>query len=141
MISLVTLSADRRYMSLMLNRMLLKLMSSHYLMVNRSFKGAVGDYTFDAKLNKLETKSNEPLTLNINILGTGNIKLVDMPEINLPNGFEKYEPKINEQIERKGKVSGSKSGEYLFVPRVVGIREIRRLNFLTLIRTRKSMLL
>jgi hypothetical protein len=94
-----------------------------------SFKGAVGDYTFDAKLNKAETKSNEPLTLNLNISGSGNINLIDMPEMNLPNGFEKYEPKINEQIERKGKVSGSKSGEYLFVPRVVGIREIPPIEF------------
>jgi hypothetical protein len=94
-----------------------------------SFKGAVGDYSFDAKLNNTTVKSNEPLTLNVNISGSGNIKLIDMPEINLPNGFEKYEPKINEQIERKGKVSGSKSGEYLFVPRVVGIREIPPIEF------------
>lgn len=94
-----------------------------------SFKGAVGDYSFDAKLNNTAVKSNEPLTLNVNISGSGNIKLIDMPEINLPNGFEKYEPKINEQINRKGTVSGSKSGEYLFVPRVVGIREIPPIEF------------
>lgn len=94
-----------------------------------SFRGAVGEYSFDASLNKTETKSNEPLTLNINISGTGNIKLLEMPEVNLPNGFEKYEPKVNEQINRKGKVSGSKSGEYLFVPRVVGLREIPPIEF------------
>ena len=94
-----------------------------------SFKGAVGDYTFNANLNNTTVKSNEPLTLNINISGTGNIKLIDLPELNLPNGFEKYEPKINEQINRKGIVSGSKSGEYLFVPRVVGLREIPQIEF------------
>ncbi len=93
------------------------------------FKGAVGDYSFEAKLNNTTVKSNEPLTLNINISGTGNIKLLDMPELNLPNGFEKYEPKINEQINRKGKISGSKTGEYLFVPRVVGLREIPPIEF------------
>ncbi|HSW54938.1 MAG TPA: BatD family protein [Ignavibacteriaceae bacterium] len=94
-----------------------------------SFKGAVGDYSFDARLNKTETKSNEPVSLTINISGTGNIKLLDMPEVNFPNGFEKYEPKINEQVNRKTKVSGSKSGEYLVVPRVVGIREIPPIEF------------
>ena len=94
-----------------------------------SFKGAVGDFSFEAKLNNTTVKSNEPLTLNVNISGSGNIKLLDMPEINLPNGFEKYEPKINEQINRKGIVSGSKSGEYLFVPRVVGTREIPPMEF------------
>ena len=94
-----------------------------------SFKGAVGDYNFSAKMNSASVKSNEPVTLNIDISGSGNIKLLEMPEINLPNGFEKYEPKINEQINRSGKISGSKSAEYLLVPRVVGIREIPPIEF------------
>ncbi len=94
-----------------------------------SFKGAVGDYSFDAKLNNTTVKSNEPLTLNIKISGSGNIKLLEMPEVNLPNGFEKYEPKVNEQINRSGKITGSKTGEFLFVPRVVGKREIPPIEF------------
>jgi hypothetical protein len=94
-----------------------------------TFKGAVGDYSFDVKLNTTTTKSNEPLTLNVNISGTGNIKLLDMPEINFPNGFEKYEPKVSEDINRKSTISGTKKGEYLFVPRVVGIREIPPIEF------------
>ena len=93
------------------------------------FKGAVGDYSFEAKLNNTNVKSNEPLTLYINLSGSGNIKLLDMPEINLPNGFEKYEPKINEQINRTAKISGTKTGEYLFVPRVVGTRELPPIEF------------
>jgi hypothetical protein len=52
-----------------------------------------------------------------------------MPEINFPNGFEKYEPKVNLDINRKSKISGTKKGEYLFVPRVVGIREIPPIEF------------
>ena len=94
-----------------------------------SFNGAVGDYSFDAKLNTTQTKSNEPLTLNVSISGTGNIKLLDMPEINFPNGFEKYEPKVSEDINRKSRISGTKKGEYLFVPRIVGIREIPPIEF------------
>ncbi len=94
-----------------------------------SFNGAVGDFSFKAELSNTTTKSNEPLTLNVNISGSGNIKLLDMPEIIFPNGFEKYEPKINEQINRKGRINGSKTGEYLFVPRVVGLREIPPIKF------------
>jgi hypothetical protein len=94
-----------------------------------SFKGAVGDYSFNSQLNKTTTKSNEPLTLNLSISGSGNIKLLEMPEVNLPNGFEKYEPKVNEQINRKSTITGSKTGEYLFVPRVVGLREIPPIEF------------
>jgi hypothetical protein len=94
-----------------------------------SFKGAVGEFSFDAKINKATTKSNEPLTLNVTVSGTGNIKLLDMPEVKLPNGFEKYEPKVNEQINRRSTISGNKTGEYLFVPRVVGTREIPPIEF------------
>jgi len=94
-----------------------------------SFKGAVGDFSFDAKLNNTTVKSNEPLTLKLNISGAGNIKLLEMPEVNLPNGFEKYEPKVSEQINRSGNITGSKSGEFLFVPRVVGKREIPPIEF------------
>ena len=94
-----------------------------------SFKGAVGDFDFDAKLNTTTVKSNEPITLKINISGTGNIKLLELPEVKLPNGFEKYEPKVNEQINRSGTISGSKSAEYLLVPRVVGVREIPPVEF------------
>jgi hypothetical protein len=52
-----------------------------------------------------------------------------MPEINFPSGFEKYEPKVSDQINRKSKISGTKKGEYLFVPRVVGKREIPPIEF------------
>jgi hypothetical protein len=92
-----------------------------------SFKGAVGDFSFDAKLNPTTVKSNEPLTLDLNISGTGNIKLLDLPEINLPSGFEKYEPKVSDNINRKLKISGTKKGEYLLVPIVVVKRELHQI--------------
>jgi hypothetical protein len=94
-----------------------------------SFNGAVGDFSFKADINNTTTKSNEPLTLNVSVSGSGNIKLIDMPEINFPNGFEQYDPKVNEKINRKGRINGSKTGQYLFVPRVVGIREIPPIEF------------
>jgi hypothetical protein len=94
-----------------------------------SFNGAVGDFSFKADINHTTTKSNEPLTLSVSVSGSGNIKLVDMPEINFPNGFEQYDPKVNEKINRKGRINGSKTGQYLFVPRVVGIREIPPIEF------------
>lgn len=94
-----------------------------------SFKGAVGDFKFNAQLDKTTTKTNEPLTLNMVISGTGNFNLLELPKLNLPGGFEQYEPKVTESISRKGKITGTKKGEYLFVPRVVGIREIPPVEF------------
>ncbi|MEJ2195636.1 MAG: BatD family protein [Ignavibacteriaceae bacterium] len=94
-----------------------------------SFKGAVGDFTFRADLDKTSAKTNEPVTLKIEISGNGNIQLVDMPELNLPTGFEKYEPKTSEKINNKNIISGTKTAEYLMVPRVVGKREIPAIKF------------
>ena len=94
-----------------------------------SFKGAVGDFTFRADLDKTSAKTNEPVTLKIEISGKGNIQLVDMPELNLPTGFEKYEPKTSEKINDKNIISGTKTAEYLMVPRVVGKREIPAIKF------------
>ena len=94
-----------------------------------SFRGAVGDFSMDSRIDKKETKTNEPVTLKITINGTGNISLLDMPEIKLPAGFEKYEPKVNEQINRSGRISGKKTAEYLIVPRDAGKKEIPPVKF------------
>ena len=94
-----------------------------------SFNGAVGTFSMNSQLNKTKTKTNEPVTLKLTITGTGNISLLDMPEIKLPAGFEKYEPKVNSQINRNSKISGKKTAEYLIVPRDAGTKEISPIKF------------
>jgi hypothetical protein len=94
-----------------------------------SFNGAVGEFSVSTSLDKISTKTNEPISLKLNISGTGNIKLLDIPEINLPSGLEKYEPKVSEQINRQNKISGKKTIEYLLVPRTTGKKEIPSINF------------
>ncbi|HUI31381.1 MAG TPA: BatD family protein [Candidatus Acidoferrales bacterium] len=97
--------------------------------IPRSFNGAVGDYSLSSQINPTDVKTNEPLTLKINLSGQGNIQLLNMPEVELPPGFDKYEPKTSEQIDRTGTVSGSKSFEYLIVPRVAGLKKISPIQF------------
>jgi BatD DUF11 like domain len=94
-----------------------------------SYNGAVGSFSMNSQIDKKQTKTNEPVTLKISISGIGNISLLEMPEIKLPAGFEKYEPKINQQIDRSGRISGKKSGEYLIVPRDAGKKEIPPVKF------------
>lgn len=94
-----------------------------------SYNGAVGSFSMASQIDKKQTKTNEPVTLKITISGTGNISLLDMPEIKLPAGFEKYEPKVNEQITRNGKISGKKTAEYLIVPRDAGKKEVPPVKF------------
>lgn len=94
-----------------------------------AFSGVVGIYSLETNFDKLQTKQNEPITLKINITGSGNIKLISLPELKLPNGFETYEPKSFENINRAGKISGGKSFEYLIVPRNVGKFELPEITF------------
>ncbi|MFC2134672.1 BatD family protein, partial [Bacteroidota bacterium] len=63
-----------------------------------SFNGAVGKYNFKAEINKSNVELNEGITLRVTISGQGNIKLLDVPEIKLPPGFEMYDPKTSETI-------------------------------------------
>ena len=94
-----------------------------------SFRGAVGNFNFSASIDKQKTKTNEPITLKFDISGTGNLKLLELPSFELPNGFEKYDPKTDEQINRSGKISGTKKAEYLLIPRIAGAREIPAIEF------------
>ncbi|MCS7052254.1 MAG: BatD family protein, partial [Ignavibacterium sp.] len=94
-----------------------------------SFNGAVGKYNITASVDREQVKVNEPITLKIKITGTGNISLLQAPIFDLPAGFEKYEPKINEEIIRTSKISGSKTFEYLIIPRAAGVREINPIEF------------
>lgn len=88
--------------------------------VPAAFNGAVGDFNISSKLDKSQVKANEPITLKLEIGGTGNIQLLSLPEVKLPTGFEKYEPKVSDQINRTNKISGKKTAEYLIVPRIMG---------------------
>ncbi len=94
-----------------------------------SFNGAVGNFSMHSQVDKKSTRTNEPVTLKLTISGTGNISLLEMPKINLPAGFEQYEPKVNEQVNRIGNISGNKTAEYLIVPRDAGKKEIPPLKF------------
>jgi hypothetical protein len=94
-----------------------------------SFKGAVGEFSLKADIDKTTAKTNEAVTLKVILSGQGNLELLEMPELNLPSGFEKYEPKTSENINKRNIISGSKTAEYLMIPRVVGTREISPVEF------------
>jgi hypothetical protein len=94
-----------------------------------SFYGAVGNFSYNASVDKKRVKQNEPVTLKLEISGTGNISLIEPPKFELSSGFEKYDPKSTDQINRGGIVSGKKTFEYLIVPRISGKQEIPSIKF------------
>lgn len=97
--------------------------------VPAGYTGAVGDFTLKVDIDKAKVKTNEPVTLKIKIAGTGNIKLLTLPEFEIPAGFEKYDPKVSEDLNKSGKINGSKNAEYLLIPRFAGKKEIPPVKF------------
>jgi hypothetical protein len=86
-----------------------------------SFTGAVGKFNFDAKYDKTKVTQNDPVILKLNISGAGNIKLIEAPQINFPEGIETSEPTTtNKTNDKDGGISGSKQFEYLLIPRAPG---------------------
>lgn len=94
-----------------------------------NFSGAIGNFSYKAEITKNEVKANDAFNLKLTINGKGNIKLVDPLKLNLPESFEVYEPKVNETIKTNGGVSGSKTYDYLIIPREQGEYSINNLNF------------
>lgn len=90
-----------------------------------SFSGAVGNFDINSTINSTELKTNEPATIKVVISGSGNMKLLKNPEIKFPDAFEVYDPKADNQFNTgSGGVSGTKTIEYLFIPRRTGKYEI-----------------
>lgn len=94
-----------------------------------SFNGAVGNFTLKAELDKTNVVTNESLTLRLTLGGSGNIKLLKAPEPQLPAGFDKYDPKTIDNINRGSIISGQKIIDYLIVPRNAGEKEIPPIEF------------
>jgi hypothetical protein len=95
-----------------------------------SFSGTVGRFSLNSSITTQQIKANEAVTLKINIAGAGNMKLIKNPDIKFPEGFEMYDPKVNNNFKTTPTgVTGTKTIEYLFIPRHSGDFEIPAAEF------------
>lgn len=94
------------------------------------FSGVSGVFNLKSSLDKSSSKTNEPISLKITISGKGNLKLIDKLKVNLPPDFDHYDPKITDNINiTSDGMSGSRSFEYLLIPRNPGNYTIPAVNF------------
>lgn len=95
-----------------------------------NFSNAVGTFTFTPSISTRQTRANEPVTIAITISGTGNLKLIQNPEIKFPTNFEVYDPTVNNnfQVTTNG-LTGSRKIEYLAIPRYEGNYNIPAIEF------------
>lgn len=86
-----------------------------------NFSGGVGQFTISSSVDKNNVKAGDPVNVRIVISGTGNMKLIKQPELNVPKDFEKYDAKITDKTKLTAEgVSGSMIYDILVVPRNMG---------------------
>ena len=95
-----------------------------------NFSGGVGEFTISSSINTQELKTNDAVTIKLVISGTGNMKLINTPEVNFPQDFEIYDPKVDNKfnLTRNG-LAGNKVIEYLAIPRHAGTYTIPPIEF------------
>lgn len=94
------------------------------------FSGGVGQFSITASLDKQTVNSGDPVNLRIQVSGTGNMKLLRQPQLDLPKDFDKYDAKITDKTRLSvNGVTGSMIYDILIVPRNMGKYVIPALKF------------
>jgi hypothetical protein len=95
-----------------------------------NFMGGVGNFELSSSISGEEVTTNDAVTLTVKISGTGNIRLIQAPELQLPSDFEVYDPQSTDNVNATNNgVNGTKTIEYLFQPRFEGDYTIPSLKF------------
>lgn len=95
-----------------------------------NFSGAVGKFNISSSISSNEVFANDAITLKVKLNGTGNMKLINIPEIAFPKDFETYDAKVNDNFKLSNNgLTGTKEFEYLAVPRHSGKYLIPALKF------------
>jgi hypothetical protein len=95
-----------------------------------NFSGAVGVFNFNVSTNKSTLDANEALELKIRVKGTGNLKLFNLPSLNLPSSLEVYEPVRDNKIAVNIKgMNGFINDTYTVIPQYKGSYPIRPISF------------
>lgn len=78
-----------------------------------SFGGGVGRFSMSASLSRDELSVHDAASLELRVTGSGNLALLNAPEVNFPPDFEVYDVKTSD-------IPGGKLFEYPFIPRSHG---------------------
>lgn len=87
----------------------------------RSFGGGVGDLSMSSSFDYDSVMTNEALTYRIRVEGSGNLQLLDKPEVSLGPTVEVFPPKVQDDYRISGGTQrGSVTYEYVLIPRAPG---------------------
>ena len=94
------------------------------------FSGAVGQFDFSARLNKTEVNAGDAVDLTYRLQGTGNLKLLTLPEPKLSSELEVYDPVHQEKLSPSNDgLYGFISEKYTIVPEYGGKFPLQNISF------------
>ncbi len=95
-----------------------------------NFSGAVGAFDFAVTTSKTSLNASESLQATVEVSGSGNLKLFQLPEPNVPGSLEVYDPEFNEKVRTTfSGSSGKVSNSYTIVPEFKGKYPIPAIDF------------
>jgi hypothetical protein len=88
------------------------------------FSGAIGHFQMSVSASPTEVNAGDPITLKMNINGTGNFDRVRAPEIPKNDHYKTYPP--NSKFEASDEIgySGQKTFEQVFIPKGSEVKQI-----------------
>ncbi len=92
-----------------------------------NFSGAVGDYRVLSSVEGKKIETGQPFAFNIRFEGRGNAKVIELPELNLPDSLELYDEKSETKFFKDGR--SFKEFTLYLIPREEGRLTIPALEF------------
>ncbi|MFT5170458.1 MAG: hypothetical protein ACI9BD_000225 [Candidatus Marinamargulisbacteria bacterium] len=94
-----------------------------------NFSGIVGDFSVSMNSAMAPLQVNKPTTLQIELIGEGNLRSVSDLSFDVGPELAIYKSKVEDDIKAIFKVQGTRTFEYIVVPRVEGEFEIPSFKF------------
>jgi len=95
-----------------------------------NFSGAVGNFQFKVTASKKSLKASESLQAIVQVEGNGNLKLFQLPVLEMPGSLEVYEPEFHENVKTTlSGMQGKVSNQYTVVPSYKGKYPIPPISF------------
>jgi hypothetical protein len=89
------------------------------------YNGAVGNYSIQASINTNAVDTGDAAMLTIAVKGTGNLPVINAPNIEWPSGMESYDVSSKENIDKAtAPLGGTKTFTYSFICDRTGEYEI-----------------
>jgi hypothetical protein len=94
-----------------------------------SFQGHIGRFQLEASLSPQQVQAGDPITLQVELRGSGSLKEALPPDVPASPVLKAYEPRLVQEDLERGGTSGRKLLEQVLIPLNEEIQEIPALEF------------